>query len=329
MHWLERHWYHDNLLSRLLAPVSWLYCALMALRRLAYRHGVRHSIRIGAPVIIIGNVTVGGTGKTPLVIWLARYLADMGHRPGIVTRGYGGAADAWPQIVTADSDPAQVGDEPVVLARRGGCPVLADPNRVRGAESLVRGYGCNIIVSDDGLQHLRLARDIEIVVIDGARRFGNGRCLPAGPLREPAARVQTADVVLVHGDAVGNEWGMKLAARGLMPLLGNAETMAPETLGRNSVHAVAGIGHPERFFRQLEQLGLRLIRHAYPDHHRFGRNDIAFGDGLPVIMTEKDAVKCRRLIALGEPYWYLAVDAEPDPRFGPWLTKRMTEITRG
>ena len=325
MHWLERHWYRDTLLSRLLVPVSWLYCALMALRRLTYRHG----IRVGAPVVIVGNLTVGGTGKTPLVIWLVHHLTDMGYRPGIVTRGYGGTADSWPQFVTADSDPVQVGDEPVVLARRCRCPVVADPNRVRGAESLVRGLGCNVIVSDDGLQHLRLARDIEIVVIDGARRFGNGRCLPAGPLREPAALVRTADAVLVHGDAAGDEWGMTLATRGLMPLLGDAGTITPETLGQNSVHAVAGIGYPERFFRQLEQLGLGLIRHAYPDHHSFRRDDITFSDGLPVIMTEKDAVKCRRLIAPGEPYWYLAVDAEPDPRLGPWLTKRMAEIMRG
>lgn len=328
MHWFERHWYRDSLLSRALAPVGWLYCTLMALRRLMYGAGLRRRARIGVPVIIIGNVTVGGTGKTPLVIWLARYLAAANRRPGIVTRGYRGAARSWPQVVTPDSDPGQVGDEPVVLARRAGCAVVADPDRARGAALLVRQHHCDVVISDDGLQHLRLARDIEIVVVDGSRRFGNGRCLPAGPLREPAARAQRADALIVHGEAGAHEWGMRLRATGLHALVGDV-TATPDALRQTPVHALAGIGFPERFFRELEHQGFNPIRHPYPDHHAFRAADIRFEDGLPVIMTEKDAVKCRHWVKAGEPYWYLAVDAEPDARLGPWLMQRLAEIARG
>lgn len=328
MSWLERHWYRDTLFSRSLAPLGWFYCTLMTARRVAYRIGLLAHVRVGVPVIVVGNVTVGGTGKTPLVAWLAQYLSASRYRPGIVTRGYRGAARAWPQRVTGDSDPSLVGDEPVVLARRGGCPVVADPNRVRAAALLVREHGCDVILSDDGLQHLRLGRDIEIVVLDGERRFGNGRCLPAGPLREPATRVRSADVVLVHGETTGEEWGMRLQPRGLHAVAGSSE-MTADALRHTRVHAVAGIGYPERFFRELERQRLDIIRHAYPDHHAFAAADIRFNDGLPVIMTEKDAVKCRRWVEAGEPYWYLAVDAEPDPRLGPWLIKRLAERTRG
>lgn len=326
--WIDRHWHGDTLPSRLLLPLSWIYCVLMALRRMAFRVGLRRRMHIGVPVIVVGNVTVGGTGKTPLVLWLAHQLATAGYRPGIVTRGYRGAAHSWPRRVTADSDPVEVGDEPVVLARRAHCPVVADPDRVRGASLLAHEARCNVVISDDGLQHLRLARDIEIVVIDGVRRFGNGRCLPAGPLREPAARARRADVVLVHGEAGAGEWGMRLNPTGLRSLVGD-EAAAPDTLRHTRVHAVAGIGFPERFFSALERLGLTIIRHPYPDHHRFQPVDVRFDDSLPVIMTEKDAVKCRRWIEPGEPYWYLAVDAEPDPRLGPWLTQRLAEIARG
>ena len=327
MSWLERHWYRNSVVSYLLTPLAALYCALAALRSLSYRMQWRRSVRIGAPVVIVGNVTVGGTGKTPLVIWIARHLA-IHYRPGIVTRGYRGRAPTWPQRVTADSNPIDVGDEPVVLARRAGCPVIADPDRVRAARLLVSEYGCNVIISDDGLQHLRLARDIEIVVIDGARRFGNGRCLPAGPLREPARRAQRADRVLVHGDPRANEWGMQLAPVEFRSLM-NDDTATAEMLRQTAVHAVAGIGFPERFFRTLEQLGMRLIRHPYPDHYTFQASDVRFDDSLPVIMTEKDAVKCRACVDDRKKYWYLAVEAEPDPRFGPWLTNRLAEIARG
>src|SRR5581483_10167702 len=211
---LERHWYRDTLLSRALLPLSAVYRAAVALRRFLYRAGIKRQVRVGVPVIVVGNLTVGGTGKTPLVIWLACLLAQAGYRPGIVTRGYGGRSRTWPRAVHADSDPDDVGDEPVLLARHAGCAVTADPDRVRGARELIARAGCNIVISDDGLQHLRLARDLEIVVIDGARRFGNNRCLPAGPLREPAARALCADARVVQGNAGAGEWSMQLAARG-------------------------------------------------------------------------------------------------------------------
>src|SRR3989344_2099765 len=185
---IERYWYRDSFVSRLLVPLSWLYRFLVFLRRTLYRAGILRVIRLPVPVVVVGNLTVGGSGKTPLVIWLARFLREQGWRPGIVTRGYGGRAAHWPQTVTPESDPESVGDEPVLLARAAGCPVVADPDRARAAERLVR-LGCTIVVSDDGLQHYRLARDFEIAVIDGARPFCHGRCLPAGPFREPAGRL--------------------------------------------------------------------------------------------------------------------------------------------
>lgn len=327
MRWLEKHWYRDTRLSRLLAPLSWLYRAIVAVRRWLYDIGVRRRIHVGVPVVVAGNLTVGGSGKTPLAIWLARLLARSGYRPGIVTRGYGGRAVQWPQSVYAESDPAEVGDEPVLLARRAGCAVVADPDRVRGAAHLISRHRCDVIVSDDGLQHLRLARDIDIVVIDGVRRYGNGRCLPAGPLREPAERACAADARVVQGEARTDEWGMRLVATGFFRLGDAAPGTSAAAFGADPVHAIAGIGHPQRFFEYLRGLGLNVIPHPFPDHHRFEAADIRFPDGRAVIMTEKDAVKCRRLPASSA--WYLAVEAELDPGFGRWLLQRLREVARG
>lgn len=327
---LERHWYGDTWLARLLTPVSWCYCALVELRRWLYRRGWRRRRRVPVPVIVIGNLTVGGTGKTPLVIWLARWLRQTGHRPGIVTRGYGGAARAWPQAVHAGSDPRDVGDEPVLIARHAECPVVADPDRARAAARLLDQYACDVIVSDDGLQHLRLARDIEILLIDGARRFGNGRCLPAGPLRESARRARYVDICLVHGATSNDEWGMQLMPAGFHAVgLPTRDPVAADHFAGTQVHAVAGIGFPERFFTALESLGLEIIRHPFPDHHAFERSELTFGDRRPVIMTEKDAVKCEKLVSSDQGYWYLAVRAQPDARLGPWLMRRLAEVVRG
>lgn len=327
MRWLERHWYGDSLVSRALLPLSGMYRAAMALRRFLYHAGVRRRVRIAAPVVVVGNLTLGGTGKTPLAIWLARLLAEAGYRPGIVTRGYGGRAAHWPQTVGVDSDPDQVGDEPIVLARRAGCPVVADPNRARAAAQLVEHHGCDAVISDDGLQHLRLARDIEVVVIDGERRFGNGRCLPAGPLREPAKRALAADARVVQGDARAGEWGMQLVTRGFFSLAGGDRPVSQAMFGSNPVHAVAGIGWPQRFFAQLARLGLNVVAHPFPDHYRFLPTDIEFTDGYAVIMTQKDAVKCERFAPASA--WYLAVEAELDPGFGRWILQRLREITHG
>jgi len=318
-------WYRPSWITGLLLPLSWLYCLVAAGRRLLYRRGVLHSLRMPVPVIVAGNITVGGSGKTPLIIWLARHLRDRGYKPGIVTRGYGGRSTGWPQPVTADSDPAEVGDEPVLIARHAGCPVMADPDRVRAALALLAGKQCDLILSDDGLQHYRLERDIEIAVIDGERRFGNGHCLPAGPLREPVSRLQSAHLTVTLGVARPGEYRMDLSEAGYCAVEGGAPKPL-ETFRGRQVHAVAGIGNPGRFFGHLRKLGVQPIEHPFPDHHVFREADLRFGDELPVIMTEKDAVKCRTYAG---PLWYLAVEAKPDFDFASALSARLKEITRG
>lgn len=325
MPWLERHWYRLTPVSVLLAPFAFVYCCLAVLRRWLYRLGVLRAVRLPVPVIVVGNVTVGGTGKTPLVLWLVRFLQGRGYRPGIVTRGYGGRARTWPQHVTGSADPAEVGDEPVLLARHSGCPVVADPDRARAAGELVRA-GCDVVVADDGLQHYRLARDLEIGVIDGERRFGNRLCLPAGPLREGAGRWRQLEVRMAQGMPREGEWGLRLAERGFYRL-GTTEVVQADYFRGRPVHAVAGIGHPARFFALLRRLGLELIEHPFPDHHPYRAQELAFGDGLDVIMTEKDAVKCERLgVVRG---WYLAVEAVPDPRLGERILQLLEERKRG
>ena len=327
MHWLEQHWYRFTPVSLLLLPVSWVYCLLMVLRRGLYRLRIFSSVRLPVPVIVVGNITVGGTGKTPLVIWLADFLRQQGMRPGIVLRGYGGSAVDWPLVVTPDYDPDVVGDEAVMLARQSRCPVAADPDRVRGAQHLVREHHCDVIVSDDGLQHLRLARDIEIAVIDGVRRFGNGRCLPAGPLREPVSRLRDVSLRVVNGEPRQGEVGMTLAETGLCRVNAPESYASAGSFRGETVHAVAGIGHPDRFFTHLRRLGLKAIEHPFPDHYRFRAADIRFGDGLAVIMTQKDAVKCERFA--DDNMWYLAIEARPDPRVGEEVWKRLKEKQRG
>ena len=327
MYWLERHWYRKTALSFLLLPVSGFYCFLVLLRRALYRFGIRPTVKLPVPVIVVGNITVGGTGKTPLVIWLAGFLRQQGMRPGVVLRGYQGQAGDWPQSVTPSSDPARVGEEAVLLARRGACPVVADPDRVRGAQMLLREHRCDVILSDDGLQHLRLARDLEIAVIDGERRFGNGFCLPAGPLREPVSRLNRVDMRVVNGAARPGDFSMSLAETGLCRVNAPAVQMPIASVVGKSVHAVAGIGHPGRFFNHLRRLGIEVIEHAFPDHHRFVPQDLRFDDGRPVIMTEKDAVKCERFADDGA--WYLAVTAQPDPRVGEKVWQRLKEKSGG
>ncbi|MFL6653097.1 MAG: tetraacyldisaccharide 4'-kinase [Sulfurifustaceae bacterium] len=324
--WIEREWQTDGVVSRLLAPLAWLYGGAVTLNRHLYRAGWRRSIAFPVPVVVVGNVTVGGTGKTPLVLWVVRYLRERGWRPGIVTRGYGGDARAWPQNVRADSDPSLVGDEPVLLARRSSAPVIADPDRPRAVRELLK-HGCNVVVSDDGLQHYRLRRDVEIAVIDASRGLGNGRCLPAGPLREPAVRLRQVDARVRQGGGNGDAWPMRLVPlefRQVQP----PHRAAPLAAFRGrTVHAAAGIGHPPRFFGTLRGLGVGVIEHAFPDHYRFQRADLPFADGRDVIMTEKDAVKCERFAA--DHWWYLAVEADLDPAFGDWLLARLGKPADG
>ncbi len=306
--WLNSHWYSKSPVGALLAPVSWLFCITVVLRRGLYRLGMLPARRIGVPVIVVGNITVGGTGKTPLVIALVTQLREAGYTPGVVARGYGGTAGQWPQQVRPDSDPVVVGDEPVLIAARCRCPVAVAPDRAAAAESLVRHGHCNIIVSDDGLQHYRLARDIEIAVVDGVRRFGNGRCLPAGPLREPLRRLRSVDYVVTTGLAAPGESPMTLNAAPIRNVRDDGKIADRHQFRGKVVHAVAGIGNPERFFAQLRGLGIHPMEHGFPDHYRFRSQDLDFGDDTPVIMTEKDAVKCRRFATAN--HWYLPVEGQ-------------------
>jgi tetraacyldisaccharide 4'-kinase len=323
---LERHWDRLTPVSILLMPLSLIFCTLVQLRYRLYRLGIMRSTRLPVPVIVVGNITVGGTGKTPLVIWLANFLRQAGYRPGIVTRGYRGHSRTWPVAVNATTTAEQVGDEAVLLARHCGCTVLAGPDRVAAARLHVE-QGCNVIVSDDGLQHYRLRRDLEMAVIDGMRRFGNRLCLPAGPLREPVSRLRSVSVRVANGAPESGELGMTLVPTGIYSLANPDQRMSLDHFRTGPVHAVAGIGNPERFFSSLRDLGLKVIPHPFPDHHAFMPGELEFGDELPVIMTEKDAVKCQPFASAR--CWVLAVEARPDMALGEQILKRLKEIIRG
>ena len=330
---LTANWQRKTFTSHLLLPLSWLYCLIVLVRKTLYRLGVLSTVKLPVPVIVVGNLTVGGTGKTPLVIWLSRWLREQGFRPGVVSRGYGGRARRWPQPVRADADPDIVGDEPVLLARHCGCPVMVDPRRPRAAQALLDNEHCDVIVSDDGLQHYALARDIEIAVIDGERRFGNGRCLPAGPLREPLSRLRSVDLCVVNGSSRGQELDMIMSPVGFINLKHKHRCEPAGFFRGGTVHAVAGIGHPQRFFAGLGELGLEVIAHPFPDHHRYRPQDIGFHDDLPVIMTEKDAVKCEAMIdfsaSRGDRWWYLAIAAIPNAELGQRLSRLLEDRIRG
>lgn len=321
------HWQQKTWLSTALLPLAGLYCLVIGIRRLAYRIGVLRTQRLSVPVIVVGNITVGGTGKTPLVIWLAELLRQEGWRPGIVTRGYGGNARTWPLQVLPDSDPRRVGDEPVLLARRAGCPVVAGPDRVADADRLVLEHRCNVIISDDGLQHYRLGRNIEIAVVDGERRFGNSRCLPAGPLREPLKRLRKVQACVTNGTPQTGEMGMQLETEALYHLRSGVSTTLAEFDKDEPIHAVAGIGHPARFFQHLRGLGFVVIEHAFADHHPFRPGDLDFPEHTRVIMTEKDAVKCQAFAHAN--HWYLAVKARPEPPLAALILKLLKGKKRG
>lgn len=278
-----------------LLPLSWLYGAIVRARRAAYRLGWLRSQRVGAPVIVIGNITVGGVGKTPFTIWLASQLAARGLRVGIVLRGYGGGAREWPYDVTSATAPEEVGDEPVLLARRTDAIVAAAPDRVAAARRAV-ARGAQVVLADDGLQHYRLARDVEIAVIDEQRELGNSRLLPAGPLREPRTRLDSVDLIVwTRRGAVGvDKKGVTAIARIREAVsLATGEVKALETFTGRTVHALAAIGNPTAFFDALRAVGVSIDAHPLPDHAALTADSVRFADDAPVLMTEKDAVKCR------------------------------------
>ena len=319
-----RHWYRSGLLAWLLWPLSVVFRLLVALRRLLYWLRVLPSAHPGLPVIVVGNLVAGGSGKTPLVIWIAEYLRKKGWTPAIVSRGYGGA-DGPPRAATIASEAADVGDEPIVLARRSGCPVWIGADRVAVIKALREAHrDVDIVLLDDGLQHYRLRRDLEIAVVDG-RGFGNGLMLPAGPLREPASRLRSVDAVISHGAAVKG-YAMRLVGAELHRMTNAAERRPASAFAGHKVHAVAGIGDPNRFFLHLGRLGVKALPHPFPDHHRYEARELDFGDGAVILMTEKDAVKLRH--AARDNWWVLPVSAELDPAFGHWLTERLDEFRR-
>lgn len=322
--WLDRYGYSLNLIAVLLWPFSLLFGAVVRARRLLYLHGFFKSERVSVPVIVVGNISVGGTGKTPLVARLVELLREAGYKPGVISRGYGGQSAEWPRYVTADSDPRQVGDEPVLLVQRCRCPVVVDPDRVAAARALLATYDCNVILSDDGLQHYRLQRDIEIAVVDGFRRLGNVACLPAGPLREPPARLGEVDFVVGNGAARGGEYLMALRGETAVNLADPCVSATLAGFRDSTIHAVAGIGDPGRFFDHLRHARLRLIEHPFPDHHAFRPEELRFPQDFPVLMTEKDAIKCRAFAPDG--CWYVPVSAQLDPEFEEELLKRLATI---
>ena len=335
-----RHWYRLSPVSLLLYPFGLVYGLVVRLRRLLYRLNVVTSVRLPVPVIVVGNLTVGGTGKTPLVLWLAAELQRQGLRPAILCRGYGGA-DAGPRAVLGDDDPARVGDEPLLLATRGGCPVWIGRDRAAaGAEMLGEHPDRDVIICDDGLQHYRIRRDLEIAVED-ERGHGNGLLLPAGPLREPAERPVDATVLNdeladsetarpgqqrpgrkgIRHSGPGRAFRMHLEPRGFYFVHDPARAVTVAELSGKRLHAVAGIGNPQRFFALLKRLGLDPVCHAFPDHHAYSAADLEFPECDLVLMTEKDAVKCARS---GRPDLVaLRVDAMLEPAFSDFLSKRL------
>ena len=319
--WLQLLWQQRNGFSQALRPLAWLYCSIVAIRRGLYRLRLLSSTRLKVPVIVVGNLTVGGTGKTPLVISVVETLKQAGYRPGVISRGYRGKARSWPQQVRPDSDPVMVGDEPILIARRTQCPMAVGPKRVAAGKALLKYSDCDIIVCDDGLQHYALRRDLEVLVIDGSRRFGNGFCLPAGPLREPVRRLDNVDLIVTNGLAGPNECGMRYEGDRLVNLADESQTCRLEDLKGSSVHAVAGIGNPQRFFERLALAGLDVREHVFPDHHLFLPRDLDYGNLVPIIMTEKDAVKCRRFARAN--MWYLPISVSLTNQFEQQLLNRI------
>lgn len=323
--YLQTLWYRRSLhpVTLLLTPLSWVFSAIVALRRFAFRIRLLRAEAVSRPVIVVGNLSVGGTGKTPLTLWLVAQLRARGYTPGIVLRGYGGTSTTWPRDVTPESEAREVGDEAVLLATESAGIVVAGPDRVAAARLAIE-RGADVIVCDDGLQHYRLARDCELAVVDAIRGLGNGRLLPAGPLREPPDRLSSVDALILR--APDPALGLRVTTRVIAGARSMASFAVVPTIVRSlqsgderplasfagqSVHAVAGIGYPEGFFATLRGAGLTVIPHPLPDHAVMSAATFEFGDALPVLMTGKDAVKCR---GLRDPrLWVVAATAEVEP----------------
>jgi tetraacyldisaccharide 4'-kinase len=325
---LQRAWQRRGLLATALLPLALLFRLFSSLRRLSFRFGWSATQRLPVPVVIVGNITAGGAGKTPLCLWLVAELRRHGRHPGIVSRGYGGTCGDSVCEVLTDASAQQVGDEPLLLRRRAGCPVFVGRDRVAAARALLKAYpDCDVIVGDDGLQHYRLARDVEVAVLDN-RLLGNGWLLPAGPLREPAERLRSVDAVVLNGFArVGlpSAPGFRMQLDGaLFHRLDDPRQICPADALRDlRLHACAGIGAPQRFFDQLSGLGLHFSPHAFPDHHRYVAADLVFADCDALLMTEKDAIKCVDVTLSQCPVWVLPVTASVEPGLAELILEKI------
>ncbi len=332
MHWLQQHWYRITPLHLILFPISLVFRLLSAWRRELYLSGFLTSHQMLLPVIVIGNITVGGTGKTPLTLALAQQLIERGWHPLIVSRGYGRSSPK-PQLAARTSTSSQVGDEPLLMAQRDICPVWVGADRVATVRAALQSLPqCDVVLCDDGLQHYRLQRDVEIAVVDGALGYGNGLMLPAGPLREPVSRLQTVDAAVVNdGDGCTAErllagqsdrYTMRLGGAVFHNLLNPEQTATPDDFRKPNIHAAAGIGHPQRYFRHLESLGISFTPHAFPDHHPYSAGDLSFADCDAILLTEKDAVKCAAFADAR--YWVLRVDAQIEPALIDHILRKIT-----
>lgn len=318
---LVTYWYRPSIHPVLYAlfPLTWLFTGGVWLRRSLYRLGLCKVKRMPVPVIVVGNVTVGGTGKTPMVIWLADFLKAHGFEVGIVSRGVGGIKHKLPYAVQETDAPHQVGDEALLLKRKTNRPLVIGSDRVKACAFLLKHYPCNIIISDDGLQHYALARDIEIVMVDAKRQFGNRQLLPVGPLREKVSRIKQADFVVENGGQ--SRYHMKMVLQHFVSLT-SGEIL--KTLPQQKWHALAGIGHPERFFTLLREQGLDILPHVFPDHHLYKSDDLNFKEKYPLVMTEKDAVKCRTFA--DQMYWFASVDTKLSVAFQEDLLAKIKNL---
>lgn len=320
-------WYKGSPIYLLLLPLSWGFCVLRFVRKKLYDFKILDTYRAKVPVIVVGNITVGGTGKTPLIIALANELVEKGYKPGIISRGFGGKSPVWPLSVTPKSNPIIVGDEPVMIARHVNCPVVVGPDRAEDCETLLHRHDdCNVILSDDGLQHYRMARDIEIAVVDGDRKMGNKHCLPAGPLREPESRLKTVDEVVIKGGEYTGGTRMDFLFADLYDIDNHARSCKLEDLKGKKVHAVAGIGNPDIFFSKLREAGLEVEEHVFDDHHDFNAEDVKFNVDHPIIVTEKDAVK----LEMYHPHdiWVLPIIVKIDEQFYQRIFKRLQVLSK-
>lgn len=326
---LQRAWYEGHPALALLAPLEALYRRVASAKRNRFLSGAADSYRASVPVVVVGNITVGGTGKTPLILWLIEHCKRRGLNVGVVSRGYGATPRSYPWRVSPEDSAEEAGDEPLLIAQRTGVPVLIDPDRSRAVRELLKHETVHLILSDDGLQHYRLARDLELVLIDSVRGLGNRRCLPAGPLREPVERLESVDAVLLNGAVEDSSAGyaFSLQPLRLIELVSNQSLPLDHFPQGQRLHAVAGIGNPQRFFTTLEALHWRPIPHPFADHARYSLEQLKFSPELPLVMTEKDAVKCR---AFAQPGWsYLQVQAEPSLAFVTWFDAQLDRLLPG